>query len=164
MTATLPSTEPEVRLEPGVFRRLLVAFDGSPEAEHALSEAIGLARMHRGRLTVITVVPPARTADMAGGYAVTVDGRETSALLEREYDRLLTAAIDSVPGDVWVNGLLRHGPVGPTIIDEARNDYDLIVMGSRGRGELRSLLLGSVSHQVLHATAVPVLVVRSASG
>jgi nucleotide-binding universal stress UspA family protein len=62
-----------------------------------------------------------------------------------------------------------HGDVGTTlfgyaarnIVDDAKeHDVDVIVMGSRGRGDLAGLILGSTAHKVIHLADRPVLIVR----
>jgi nucleotide-binding universal stress UspA family protein len=144
-----------------VFRDLLVAFDGSSHAQRALDEAGDLAQAAAGRLTVMTVVPEPSTWALSGGYGAAVNLDELMAEIEREYQTMLDSALDTMADDVPVNKILTRGPAGASIVAEASaNDHDLIVMGSRGRGELRSLLLGSVSHHVLQASPVPVLVVH----
>jgi nucleotide-binding universal stress UspA family protein len=147
-----------------MFHRLLVAFDGSCHARRALAEAIDLAHANNGRLTVITVVPDRSAWMLGGGFDVPLDLGELNREIESTYLSTLDEAVDKVPDDVPVAKILSHGPAGAAIVDEAgARDHDLIVMGSRGRGELRSLLLGSVSHHVLQASPVPVLVVRAAA-
>jgi nucleotide-binding universal stress UspA family protein len=144
-----------------VFRDLLVAFDGSSHAQRALAEARDLAQANAGRLTVMTVVPEPSTWALSSGYGAAVNLDALMGEVELEYQTMLDSALDTMADDVPVNKILARGPAGPSIVAEARaNDHDLIVMGSRGRGELRSLLLGSVSHHVLQASPVPALVVH----
>ncbi|HEX5858183.1 MAG TPA: universal stress protein [Microbacterium sp.] len=143
-----------------MFRRLLVAFDGSPHAQQALTEAIEMAQTNRGTLTVISVAPEPSVWAMSG-YDVPIDVDRMSKQFEREYQLMLDRAVSRIPGDLPVTKILRQGAPGREIAGEANaGDHDLVVMGSRGRGELRSLLLGSVSHRVLQASHVPVLVVH----
>jgi nucleotide-binding universal stress UspA family protein len=152
-----------------MFRHILVAVDGSDHARQALVEAIDLARAANATLTIMTVVPKANPWALGGGYYVPVNLHELQRQAERNYERTLGAAIAAwVPDDMPVTGIVRRGAVAPTIVEQAvAGHHDLIVVGSRGRGELRSLLLGSVSHDVLQSSPIAVLVVhatRSADG
>jgi nucleotide-binding universal stress UspA family protein len=147
-----------------MFRHMLVAIDGSDHARQALVEAIDLAGAANATLTVMTVVPKANPWSLGGGYYVPVNVDELQRQAERNYERTLGTAIAAwVPADMPVTGIVRHGAVAPTIVEQAvAGNHDLIVVGSRGRGELRSLLLGSVSHDVLQSSRVAVLVVHAA--
>ena len=143
-----------------MFRRLLVAFDDSPHARRALAEAIDLAQANHGRLTVIAVLPgPSLWLGAAVEVPVNLGGLEPS--LEPEFQAMLDRAVRSVPAEIPVVTLLKRGAAADAILAEARTGHhDAIVVGSRGHGGLLSLLLGSVSHAVLHSSPVPVLVVR----
>jgi nucleotide-binding universal stress UspA family protein len=145
-----------------VFRRILVAVDGSAHAESALSQAIDLALATGGRITVLTVVPDHAGAwGLAGAYWAPVSLAAVAGDAERACERMLDDAVARIPPDVPVTKLVRSGPAAEAILDEAGGGcHDLVVMGSRGQGELRSRLLGSVSRAVLHGSPVPVLVVR----
>jgi nucleotide-binding universal stress UspA family protein len=146
-----------------MFRRLLVAFDGSSHAQRALAEAIDLAQANRGTLTVVAVTPEPSVWSMSG-YDVPINVDSVQQELEREYQLALDDAVSGVPADLPVTKILKRGAAGHEIVEEANaGHHDLVVMGSRGRGELRSLLLGSVSHRVLQASRVPVLVVHVSS-
>jgi nucleotide-binding universal stress UspA family protein len=146
-----------------MFRRLLVAFDGSSHAQRALAEAIDLAQANRGMLTVVAVTPEPSVWSMSG-YDVPINVDSVQQELEREYQLALDDAVSGVPADLPVTKILKRGAAGHEIVEEANaGHHDLVVMGSRGRGELRSLLLGSVSHRVLQASRVPVLVVHVSS-
>jgi nucleotide-binding universal stress UspA family protein len=146
-----------------MFNRLLIAFDNSPHADRALGEAVELARAGNATLTILAVAP--EVYDMTLGYvAPPADFKGVRDQIEDGFQTMLGAAAEGVPGDVPVTTLLRRGDPASAILDEVDSGkYDLIVMGSRGRGELRSLLLGSVSHRVLQSSPVPVLVVHAST-
>jgi nucleotide-binding universal stress UspA family protein len=143
-----------------VFRNILVAVDGSAHADRALSEAIDIARGSNARLTIITAVTEPRTGvtmALAAGAAAGLG----PALLH-EADRIVRAAADRVPDDVSVTTILTEKPIRSAILERIRDGgHDLVVMGSRGRGTVRSAVLGSVSHHILHHSPVPVLIVHA---
>ena len=68
-----------------------------------------------------------------------------------------------MPPEVTVTNRLAQGRPGDRILEQMKSgNHDLLVMGSRGRGNVRSLVLGSVSHQVLNAALAAVLIVPAA--
>ena len=78
-----------------MFRRLLVAFDGSTHAQRALTEAVDMAQTNSGRLTVMTVVPEPSAWALGSGYAPAVDLNDLSRQIEREYQAMLDATVDT---------------------------------------------------------------------
>jgi nucleotide-binding universal stress UspA family protein len=142
-----------------VFHNILVAVDGSPDADLALTEAIDLAESERTRLTLFTAVsqPPATAYLAAGldvGKLVEDAHAEAEAILQRAWDR--------VPGDLSVSTVLSEQPIRAALMSQiAYGVHDLVVVGSRGRGAIRAALLGSTSHYVLHHSPVPVLIVHA---
>jgi nucleotide-binding universal stress UspA family protein len=146
-----------------MFRNILAAIDGSDHASRALSEAVDLAVRNNASLTVMTAVPDPTTWMLAGpGYMGGVNMEELGQEAEREYGKLLHQAVDSLPNELPATKLLAHGRAAQCILEQLDKDnHDLVVMGSRGRGGMQSLLLGSVSHEVLNASPAAVLVVHA---
>jgi nucleotide-binding universal stress UspA family protein len=146
-----------------MFRNILAAIDGSRHAERALAEAIDLAQSNHAALTVMASVPdPSGWLLSGGAYGGGLDFEALMDESEREYQELLEQAVASVPQDLPVRKVLAHGRPGERILEQLKDgNYDLVVMGSRGRGEVRSLLLGSVSHEVLNASPAAVLIVHA---
>src|SRR3954454_8673155 len=140
-----------------VYRNILVAIDGSPDAEAALAHAAALARDQRARLTLVTAVPqvPA-TALLASGAA------PPRSEVIRHYAELLRVAASGLPEDVSVTTLLVEGPPARALIERSKSGaFDLIVMGSHGHGRLHTSLLGCVSQKVMQASPIPVLLIRA---
>lgn len=143
-----------------MFQNILVAIDGSPDADLALTQAIDLAESERARLTLFSaVVTPPTAAYIGGGGAVAAAFAANAA---SETERILREAVERVPDGVSVSTVLSGEPVRLALIHQITNGHhDLVVMGSRGRGALRSVLLGSVSHYVLNHSPVPVLIAHA---
>jgi nucleotide-binding universal stress UspA family protein len=143
-----------------MFRNILVAVDGSAHADRALDEAIDIARSSHAKLTIITGAAEPRTASMVAMSAGAAAALGPSLLQHAE--RVLRTAVERVPDDVSVTSVLTEEPIRPAILKRIEEGgHDLVVMGSRGRGTVRSAVLGSVSHHVLHHSPVPVLVVHA---
>jgi nucleotide-binding universal stress UspA family protein len=149
-----------------VFRDILVAIDGSAHAARALDEAIDLAERDNARLTIMTAVPdPSAWLLTGAAYGGEIDYVALSEESERKYRELLDKAAFQVPQGVSVTKRLVHGRPGDRILEQiTEGHHDLVVMGSRGRGNVRSLVLGSVSHQVLNAAPAAVLIVHAEVG
>ena len=145
-----------------MFRNILVAFDGSPPAEVALHHAVDLARAEGARVTVLTAFPSyvdiASTAAMAGGTRINMD--EILQQLQADAKALLDAARARIPEGVPSQTVAASGAPAQVVLEQVRKgQHDLVVMGSRGRTGLGAMLLGSVSHNVVHHSHVPVLIV-----
>jgi nucleotide-binding universal stress UspA family protein len=138
-----------------VFRNILVAIDSSPSAEAALDEAIDLARAAKGRLVLITVAEPPRWRYSGPQYVP----YPSDAELELAARHVVEHAEALVPNDVPVTSIVRTGRPADAIVARAvEGGHDLVVLGSRGFGPVRSLLCGSVSRTVAARCPVPVLV------
>ena len=132
--------------------------------ERALAEAIDLARTTNAELTMMTVVPEASGGAIGAGYIGPVDPVGTAREIEASCLAMLDDAVKHVPSDLPVTKVVGRGDAALAIVGEVeRGGHDLVVMGSRGHGELPSLLLGSVSHHVLRSSPVPVLVTHAST-
>ena len=135
------------------------AFDGSPEARAAVEEATRIAQAAGAKLRIVSVIEPS----MYGWAGATMmPPSDITSLVMDERRRELDEVVANRPADVDCEDVLREGPPVRVLCDEAK-DADLLVMGSRGYGPLRSVLVGSVSSGVAHSAGCPVVVLpRSA--
>jgi nucleotide-binding universal stress UspA family protein len=137
--------------------RIVVGVDGSQESRRALEYAVAEARAHRGRVEAVHVWHvPYTTAYPYGALAVDLDEVESDA--RRRLDELVDG-IDTRGLAQPVARTTTCGVPAQSLLDAAKG-ADLLVVGSRGLGGFRGLLLGSVSEQCVRHAGCPVVVVR----
>lgn len=140
-----------------VFRNILVAIDSSATAQRALEAAGELAMSLNARLTVISVASDVPS----GAYASGIDVRALEHGVESETSKLLRGAVESLPPELPVTTVLKHGSPGERIVEQIEaGGHDLLVMGSRGRGRVASNLFGSVAAHVFFHSRVAMLVIQ----
>ena len=125
------------------LRVLGVAYDGSRESRLALQRAIELGLEAQATMRIFTVVPP----DLGGG--------------EKAHDRwrsLLAEAREQAPGELRAAGVLGSGYPARVLEEEAQKGVDLMVMGSRGYGPLRRVLLGGVTLDLVRTAPCSLLI------
>ena len=144
------------------FSSILVAVDGSPQADAALDLAARLAADQHAALTIATVVgrPGERYAPPDVIVDATIDERideEANALLARSAE--IAKSYGAQP-----KTCIRVGPVVEAILAcIAESRADLVVVGTHGRSGLSRAILGSVSEGVLRESAIPVLIAHATS-
>lgn len=144
---------------PAPTGEVVVAVDGSPDSARAAEYGFEEARARSGRLVVVATW----RVEIVGGYVVTTQGSPQWREVHDRYVALATATLGDLPDrypDVEVRIEAVQGAVVPTLV-EASERADVLVMGSRGRGGIAGMLLGSVSHGVLQRARCPVVVVKS---
>jgi len=137
------------------IRRLGVAFNDSEESRAAVSAAAALAGALDAELDVISIVTPETyTTPMLAGIAV----QDLRPDIEREVQATLDAAVAALPAGVTAHGVRATGDA-EELLTEHSEKLDLLVMGSRGYGPLRAVLVGGLSGRMLREAHCPVLVV-----
>jgi nucleotide-binding universal stress UspA family protein len=142
------------------MKKLMVPVDGSGAALRALEQAIALAKGSDD--AVIHLVHAHEEPDLYGEIAVYVPRARMEELQRSHSEGCLAPAeaVLNVSGVRYTKDVL-VGPIAETIARHAeKTGCDAIVMGRHGRSALGGLLMGSVAMKVLHATRLPVLLVR----
>jgi len=139
-----------------MYEKILVAVDHSEVSARALVAARELASLSNGEVWVLHL----REREMMG---------KTGMLTSAESSDEAGAAVSTAVDELTNAGIKAHAVVRDTVFGYAAREIisdaaglgaDVIVMGSRGRGDLAGLVLGSTAHKVIHLADRPVLVVR----
>ncbi len=142
--------------------KILLPVDGSAASLEAVRQALRLVRDGlQASLVLANVQEPATLYEMLLAHdpeVIEQVSAQAGLHLLQPAQALVREA--GVPYEIEV----ASGDPAHTLIDILENfGCDMVVMGARGQGTLRSALLGSVSHEVLHAAQVPVTIVKQAA-
>jgi nucleotide-binding universal stress UspA family protein len=155
----------------GMYKKILVAYDGSTHSRNALDHAVKIAAHWKAEIKILSVVPrvtipifhneeigifPITSAYNISDYQEDIKDLYAKSLKEaEEYVK------ESFP-DLKMNNKLLDGRPSSTIVEESEKDgVDLIVIGSRGLGGITGWVLGSTSRRVVESCTKPVLVIKS---
>lgn len=146
-----------------MFQKILLASDGSEEALEAAKFAADLAQKYGSSLTVLHVFSAPVPVPLGFNSA----GVDFDPELLSRYAEEVRTAVERRTGHVLDEAGVTYttrqelGHPAEVIIQIAEQEtIDLIVMGSRGLGKIKSLLLGSISNHVIHHAHCPVLIVK----
>jgi nucleotide-binding universal stress UspA family protein len=139
-----------------VFKNILLGVDGSKHSLHAAQKAAELAICLEANLWIVVAHPtvPAYLGEPNFQDAIVARLGESKKIMEEAIK-----AVGKIPGEIHTEIL--EGSAAEVVLNVANvRQIDLIVMGSRGHGKLRGLLLGSQSQKVLQHAPCPVMIVR----
>jgi nucleotide-binding universal stress UspA family protein len=137
---------------------IVLGYDESPGARRALEQAVDIAgRMNETLVVVYADAPPSRMGEEFTAHA--------DALAEQGHRALSEATAAAQAAGVAVEVELVEARPAQALLDVAEaRDARLIVVGTYGESPLRSAILGSTPHKLLHWSTRPVLCVPPASG
>lgn len=147
-----------------MVKKVLLATDGSDSSVHA-ARVLGdlIAGKPEVQVTVLHVahVPRAYYVMDENGNTVTPEV-PMDVMIRRSAEPIFKRTLSALGlPEAQVVTEVQVGEPAEEIVDLARLEgYDLVVLGNRGLGQVKELLLGSVSHRVLHTAPCPVLVAR----
>ena len=139
-----------------MFKKILLGFDGSEHALRAAEKAATLANCTDADLRIVVAHPtvPAYLGEPNFQDAIVACLKESKKIMEEAVE-----AVGEIHGEIHTEIL--EGSAAEVVLNVATVRHsDLIVMGSRGHGKLRGLLLGSQSQKVLQYAPCPVMIVR----
>lgn len=147
------------------FSKILVAIDGSKNADKALNKALLIAEKFGSKLILIHVI-----SDFIPEFSVTSDGLaipnttviQIRTTIKENAETMMKQKLEQVQKKkLNCEHIIKVGDAGSEIIQYAeKNNVDLIIMGARGLGKFKQLLLGSVSNRVTTNSHCPVLIVK----
>ena len=152
-----------------MIKRILVPIDGSEPSNRALDYALDLAEELDAEVVILSVVPPVTLPVFSEEPGITPiitprDIDRYNSKLRATFENVLSEALARARAkkpDLRVSTKLLEGRPADKIVEVAeRENFDLIIMGSRGLSGLRELLLGSTTRRVADHCTKPLLIIK----
>ncbi|WP_064093522.1 universal stress protein [Rossellomorea aquimaris] len=138
-----------------MFKKILLATDGSEHSLRAGERAIDLAKCNiHSKIHIVYVIDSKQSKDDVlehWGLDATDKRKQKLQMIEQKAKQ----------ASVAIEVIFLHGEPGPTIVEYAnKNEFDTVVIGSRGLNVFQEMVLGSVSHKVAKRAKCPVMIVK----
>ncbi|WP_163581826.1 universal stress protein [Gracilibacillus saliphilus] len=138
-----------------MYQKILLAADGSDHSIRAASHAVKVAQIDQGKIDIVYAV------DGKTSKEDVLHGLDKYDVKKERQKKLLPVIEVIEEAGLECETHVVHGEPGPAIVDFAnRNEYDFVVVGSRGLNQVQTMILGSVSHKIAKRVHCPVLIVK----
>lgn len=139
-----------------MYKRILLASDGSEHSLRAADQAIELAKCSDDSYVEVVYI-----ADNAKAKTEVLHNWNSLGVVESRKEKIKTTSEKAKKAGIHFDIKILRGEPGPTIVKHANEgNFDLVVIGSRGLNVVQEMVLGSVSHKVAKRVNCPVLIVK----
>jgi nucleotide-binding universal stress UspA family protein len=144
-----------------LYSKILVPVDGSEISYRALDAGLFFSEKLGSNITVIHVMEDIPITHIESQKLLN-DMLEISAACKQQGQDILSKCSETANNKgMMVDTILLKGNPASIILDFCKNGkYDVIIMGNRGMGKIREIILGSVSSKILHNSSCPVLLIK----
>lgn len=141
-----------------MFSKILVPIDGSENSKRAFSYATYLSKNLKGEITILNIADAPPTVYVQSQKVLDELLEKYSKAREKVFDEYRELAQGE---NIVIKTKVVFGDPGQAIVEfSLKGEFDVIVIGNRGMGQLKEMVMGSVSKTVVHDAKCPVLLVK----
>jgi len=141
-----------------MFTKILVPVDGSDNSYRALEAALVLSEKLGSNISVVNVMEQVPITHIESEKLLS----ELLEAYKKENQEILSKCSDiASQKGIAIKTVLLQGNPAPVILDYSKKEnFDLVIMGSRGMGKFKELILGSVSSKIVHHSPCAIMIIR----
>lgn len=141
-----------------MFTKILVPVDGSDNSYKALEAALVLSEKLGSNISVVNVMEQVPITHIESEKLL----NELLEAYKKENQEILSKCSDIArQKGIAIKTVLLQGNPAPVILDYSKKEnFDLVIMGSRGMGKFKELILGSVSSKIVHHSLCAIMIIR----